>query len=126
MVYFTSEELKVLHHNIIKNSKGLFGYVTENEIEKVCHFVQEDIYYPNFEDKVEYLMFSLSKNHFFNDGNKRTALFAGLYFLKLNNCIIDEKIFLVKFEIEILKLVENKINRTEFKKIIKKYLNTCK
>jgi len=48
-------------------------------------FVQNDLYYPTFADKLTYLMYRFCSGHFFNDGNKRIALTLGTYFLHKNN-----------------------------------------
>ena len=42
------------------------------------------MYYPEFEDKLTHLVFSIAKNHGFCDGNKRTTIIAGAFFLELN------------------------------------------
>lgn len=47
-------------------------------------FLSPDWYYPNLEDKLTHLVFSISKHHAFNDGNKRSSLALGAYFLELN------------------------------------------
>lgn len=64
--------------------------LTESERAKkvrslILDFVQNDLYYPTFADKLTYLMYRFCSGHFFNDGNKRIALTLGAYFLRKNN-----------------------------------------
>ena len=67
-------------------------------------------------------IFSISKNHFFNDGNKRTSIAVGAYFLIENG--YDEKIteYIRDMEDLVVEFVENKINREDFKEKLKKYV----
>ena len=46
--------------------------------------IQNDDYYPALEDKLTHLVFALAKFHCFTDGNKRSAIALGAYFLELN------------------------------------------
>ena len=78
--YFTSEYIIKTHKKIIEISGGIpdvknFGY-----IDSPIYHIQNDDYYPTFEDKLTHLVFSFNKNHGFHDGNKRTSIAAGLFF----------------------------------------------
>ena len=44
--------------------------------------------YPSIPDKAAALIWSITKNHAFNDGNKRAALTTGIFFLAFNNYIL--------------------------------------
>ena len=44
--------------------------------------------YPSIPDKAAALIWSITKNHSFNDGNKRAALTTGIFFLAFNNYIL--------------------------------------
>ena len=79
--YFEVSDILKIHNKVLKLSGGLKGYKDKLGLKKVCDFVQNDLYYPEFLDKLEYIIFSISKNHFFNDGNKRTSIAVGAYFL---------------------------------------------
>jgi prophage maintenance system killer protein len=46
--------------------------------------------YPSIEEKAANLLYFITKNHSFSDGNKRIAAFIFLYFLKLNGILFDE------------------------------------
>ena len=111
-----------IHNKVLKLSGGLKGYKDKLGLKKVCDFVQNDLYYPEFLDKLEYIIFSISKNHFFNDGNKRTSIAVGAYFLIENG--YDKKIteYIRDMEDAVIELVENKISREKFKENLKKYI----
>jgi len=46
--------------------------------------------YPSIEEKAANLLYFITKNHSFNDGNKRIAAFLFLYFLEKNRILFDE------------------------------------
>ena len=58
----------------------------------------------------------------YNDGNKRTSIAVGAYFLIENG--YDEKIteYIRDMEDLVVEFVENKINREDFKEKLKKYV----
>ena len=64
---------------------GFEGVRDEGGIRATLDFVQNDLYYPTFAEKLTYLMYRFCSGHFFNDGNKRIALTLGAYFLHKNN-----------------------------------------
>ena len=47
-------------------------------------FVQNDLYYPTFLDKLTYLIYGFCTGHYFEDCNKRVALTLGVWFLFYN------------------------------------------
>ncbi len=47
--------------------------------------------YPSVEEKAANLLYFVTKNHSFTDGNKRIAAFLFLYFLDRNNILYDKK-----------------------------------
>lgn len=46
--------------------------------------------YPSIEEKAANLLYFITKNYSFNDGNKRIAAFLFLYFLEKNRILFDE------------------------------------
>lgn len=46
--------------------------------------------YPSIEEKAAHLLYFITKNHSFTDGNKRIAAFFFLYFLERNGLLYDE------------------------------------
>ena len=47
--------------------------------------------YPSVEEKAANLLYFITKNHSFTDGNKRIAAFLFLYFMERNGILYDEK-----------------------------------
>ena len=46
--------------------------------------------YPSIEEKAANLLYFITKNHSFSDGNKRIVAFLFLYFLERNGILFDE------------------------------------
>lgn len=65
---------------IIENSGGLAGVKNVEHLESVLGHIQNDMYYPEMSDKLTHLVFSINKNHPFNDGNKRSSIGLGPIF----------------------------------------------
>ena len=91
VIYFNSIHAQKIHDDIIRISGGLEGIHNIGLIDSVLDFIQYDSYYPNFEDKLTHLVYSINKNHAFNDANKRTSIAVGAYFIKINSLTEDEK-----------------------------------
>lgn len=83
-VYFGFEHAVKEHDYIIEHSGGLIGAKDLGQLHATLNFVQNDDYYPELEDKVSYLFYSINKNHAFNDGNKRASIALSAYFLEIN------------------------------------------
>lgn len=83
--YISYDEALLVYAKTIAASRGGFsGIRDEGGIKSVLDFVQNDLYYPEFIDKLAYLVFVFCTGHYFNDGNKRIALTIGSYFLYKN------------------------------------------
>lgn len=78
------ELLEVYAKTVSASGGGLSGVKDEGGIRKVLDFVQNNLYYPTFVDKLTYLVFGLCTGHYFEDSNKRVALTAGVCFLVHN------------------------------------------
>ena len=88
IIYIDYDEALNIYGKMIDASDGGFeGVRDEGGIRATLDFVQNDLYYPTFADKLTYLMYRFCSGHFFNDGNKRIALTLSAYFLhkKLNS-----------------------------------------
>ena len=57
-----------------KSGGGSLGLLEIEKLEAVLEHIQNDDYYPTFEDKVTHLFFCACKFHCFQDGNKRIAI----------------------------------------------------
>ncbi len=94
IIYIDYDEALNIYGKMIDASDGGFeGVRDEGGIRATLNFVQNDLYYPTFADKLTYLMYRFCSGHFFNDGNKRIALTLGAYFLHKNNYSIGTLVF---------------------------------
>ena len=83
--YISYEEALVVYQKTIEKSGGGFsGIRDKGGIESILEFMQNDMYYPDFVSKLNYMVFRFCSGHFFLDGNKRIALTLGAYFLHKN------------------------------------------
>ena len=89
IIYFDVSHATRAHDYIIETTGGLAGFKSPGNLDSLLYFISHDLYYPTFEEKVSHLFFGLTKFHIFNDGNKRTALFITLLFLKRNGIILS-------------------------------------
>ena len=73
--------------------------------------IQNDDYYPDFEDKITHLVFSINKNHAFTDGNKRSSIALGAFFLELNALENIVSKFIIEMENIAVYVADNKIDK---------------
>ncbi|MDR1809036.1 MAG: virulence RhuM family protein [Prevotella sp.] len=76
------------------NSSGLFGNEKDQSFKSSMStiyqtFGGEDLY-PSIEEKAAMLLYLITKNHSFSDGNKRIAAFLFLWFLERNGILYKE------------------------------------
>ncbi len=132
LFYFNIEYAVKIHDWIIENSGGLNGQREIVLLESALEHIQNDTYYPTFEKKLRHLAYAVNKFHPFNDGNKRSSLVLGAYFLELNGygyCIdkfIQEMenivVWLSEGKIDdelLLEIIISIINEDEFNEFIK-------
>lgn len=83
VLYFDANHAVREHDWIIEHSGGLSGVKDTGQLSSVLEHIQNDLYYPSFEEKLCHLVFAINKFHAFNDGNKRSSLVLGLTSLSL-------------------------------------------
>ena len=113
MNYFTYEALLEAHDMVLAVSGGMPGVKDEGLIRSPVEFISEGQYYPTFADKLTHLVYSLIKNHGFNDGNKRTALAAGALLLMMNGYDSFVGYYFLMFEQVMVLVAENKITKEQ-------------
>jgi len=117
--YFDVGHAIDVHDWIIEHSGGLAGTKNIGQLESVLEHVQNDLYYPSFTEKLNHLVFAVNKFHAFNDGNKRSSIVLGSYFLEINGydyCVQD---FVIKMENITVWLAESKISKELLMKLIR-------
>ena len=89
MILLTVEEILSLHERIIDKTGGSRGIRDMGLLESAVYSTEtsfDDIeQYPSVEEKAARLMFALTSNHAFVDGNKRIGVFVMLITLELND-----------------------------------------
>ena len=118
IVYISLEKAIFVHTRILEKESGLKGVKDLGQIESILTHIQNNEYYPNFLDKITHLFFALVKFHCFNDGNKRTALALGTYFISLNFSKNLAEKFLVEMENIVVEVAENKIDKVLLREFI--------
>lgn len=120
--YFDVTHAINVHDWIIDKSGGLAGTKDIGQLESPLQHIQNDWYYPEIEDKLTHLVFSINKNHAFNDGNKRSSLALGAYFLELNGFDYVVQRFVKEMENIAVWVADNVIDKALLHKIISSVL----
>lgn len=124
LAYLTVEDLLHYYKETIQQSGGgMTGVRDPGGLEKVLDFIQDDDYYPTFEDKLTYLVFGLCHGHYFPDGNKRISLVAGAHFLLKNGRSWAGFHFLSDVEAYIWHVAAGNINKELLSSIICSVVN---
>ena len=117
-IYFDTVHAIREHDFIIENSGGRPGVINAGLVDSVIEHMKNDLYYPEFEDKVCHLFYSINKNHTFNDGNKRTSIALSAYFLELNGFGYKVVYFIREMENVAVHVADNRIDKELLHKII--------
>lgn len=123
LIYFTSEYAIKIHDKIIEISGGIQGVKEFGNIDSPLSHIQNDDYYPSFEDKLTHLMFSFNKSHAFNDGNKRTSIAMGAFFLEVNGLEVYVDKFIIEMENISVAVADNIIDKELLFEIIFSLIN---
>lgn len=118
VLYFDHVHAVQVHDWIIEQSGGMSGTKDIGQLCSVLEHIQNDDYYPSFEDKLAHLVFGINKFHSFNDGNKRSSLVLGAYFLELNGFDYCVKKFVIEMENIVVWLAEGKISKDLLKDLV--------
>lgn len=74
-IYLSLEQAIDIHRKTIEVSGGgTLEHLELGKLESVLEHIQNDDYYPTFEDKLTHLFYGANKFHCFADGNKRIAI----------------------------------------------------
>ena len=92
MIILTVEEIISLHERITDRTGGSHGVRDMGLLESAVYSADnsfDDVeLYPSIEEKAARLMFALTSNHAFVDGNKRIGVFTMLITLELNGIFL--------------------------------------
>lgn len=123
LIYFTSAYAINIHDKIIEISGGREGIKNFGNIDSPLHHIQNDDYYPTFEEKLTHLIFSFNKFHAFNDGNKRTSIAMGAFFLEVNGLDVFTNKFIIEMENIAVTVADNLIGKDLLQEIISAIIN---
>ena len=118
IIYFDVEYAIAIHDKIIEISGGRSGINNSGLLSSVLDFIQDDMYYPTFEEKLTHLVYGINKNHAFSDGNKRSSIALGAYFMKINGYEYREKRFIYEMENIAVSVADNIISKELLQKIV--------
>jgi death-on-curing protein len=118
ILYFDFRRAIVEHDNILRISGGKEGIIHPGLLESCLEFIKNELYYPSFEEKLTHLVFSLAQNHIFEDGNKRSAIALGAYFLQINGYGLLVGTFISEMENIVVWVAESKISKDELRIIV--------
>lgn len=121
--YFTIDYAIEIHDKIIELTGGINGVKTFGNLDSPLTHIQNDDYYPTFEDKLTHLVFSFNKFHAFNDGNKRTSIAMGAFFLEINGLDIMIDKFIIEMENIAVTVADNLIEKELLQEIITSIIN---
>ena len=110
-LYFTTEYAIKTHDKIIEISGGASGINDLGNLESPLGHIQNDDYYPELEDKITHLVFSINKNYAFTDGNKRSSIALGAFFLELNGLDSMVTKFIIEMENIAVHVADNRIDK---------------
>lgn len=110
-VYFDTAHAVTVHDEIINQSGGVSGILDMGLLESVIEHVQNDFYYPELEHKLTHLLYSINKNHSFQDGNKRASIALSAYFLEINNCAFRVERFITEMENIAVDVADNRVDK---------------
>lgn len=109
--YFDIQHAIEVQDYIIESSGGRQGLLNIGLLDSILHHVQNDEYYPNLEDKVCHIFYSINKNHAFNDGNKRSSIVLSAYFLEINGAAFVINKYIQEMENVAVHVADNRINK---------------
>ena len=99
LIYLTLEQAIEIHSKTIEVSGGgMNGSLELGKLDSVLEHIQNDDYYPTFEDKLTHLFFCACKFHCFQDGNKRIAITLCAQMLLLNGYLFCVSHFIKEAE----------------------------
>lgn len=116
--YFDLSHALTVHEIVIQESGGLRGVKNPDYLESVLTHIQNDLYYPDFLEKMTHLVFSVIKLHAFHDGNKRAGIALGAYFLQLNGYDFSVMRFIREMENIAVWVAQNVIDKSLLKELI--------
>ena len=125
LVYLTLDEVVKNHRKTVEISGGGATESIElGKLDAVLTHIQNDEYYPTFEDKLTHLFFCACNFHCFLDGNKRIAITLCAQMLLLNGYLYCAGHFIRNMENISYHVAAGKITKELLHEIITAYINS--
>ena len=98
-IYLGLAQAVEMHAKTVEVSGGgTTGALDLGKLDSVLQHIQNDEYYPTFEDKLTHIFFSACQFHCFQDGNKRIAIVLCTQMLLFNGYLYCASHFLEDME----------------------------
>jgi death-on-curing protein len=124
IIYPTIDQAIDVHRKTVEVSGGgVLGHLDMGRLESVLDHIQNDDYYPTFEEKLSHLFHSACKFHCFQDGNKRIAISLGAQFLIVNGYIFVAGKFIREMENITFHVAADRIDKDFLGEIITAIIN---
>lgn len=124
ITYLTLDQAIDIHRNTVEVSGGgSLGHLELGKLASVLEHIQNDDYYPSFEDKLTHLFFCTCKFHCFQDGNKRIAITLCAQMLLLNGYLYCATSFLREMENISYHVAAGNISKDLLGEVIKAAIN---
>jgi death on curing protein len=114
-IYPSIHECLAIHDEIIRTSGGGSGVIDISLLESTLAHIQNDVYYPEFLDKLTHLCYSVNKSHCFVDGNKRSSIAISESLLYSNSYEYSLEYFAAMMEDVAIGVAANIIDKDDLK-----------
>lgn len=119
IIYISMEQVREIHKKTILHSGGgVYEHLNLGLLDSVLSHIQNDDYYPTFEEKLAHLFYCTCQFHCFADGNKRLAITLSAQFLLLNGHMAIAKDYFMIMENISYQVAAGKINKELLLKIV--------
>lgn len=123
IIYISKEQAIEIHKKTIEYSGGgNYGILNIGFLYSALEHIQNDDYYPTFEEKLVHLIWSINRNHSFSDGNKRLSITLGAQLLLLNGYMFCVKRFMIEMENISYHLAAGRIEKDLLHKLVHSFL----
>lgn len=92
-------------------------------LDSIFQHIQNDDYYPSFIEKLTHLVYAVNKGHCFHDGNKRTSIALGAFFMEVNGLDVLVSKFIIEMENIAVAVADNLVDKELLNDIVDSILN---
>jgi len=122
-IYFDLKHAVATHDKILEVSGGRSGVLDAGRLDSIFQHIQNDDYYPSFIEKLTHLVYAVNKGHCFHDGNKRTSIALGAFFMEVNGLDVLVSKFIIEMENIAVAVADNLVDKELLNDIVDSILN---